>query len=67
MGRTLAGGANDACSSRVSLTDEERAEAKRRVLKFLQERRQPVLLITTGLDGKPKLRLMGAHLIGFTI
>jgi general stress protein 26 len=52
---------------RVPLTDEQRAEVRAKVLAYLDAYRQPPLVITTGLDGKPNVRLMGAWHDGFTL
>lgn len=51
---------------RIELMPEDEARLRERVRQFLSRYRAPALVITTGLDGKPRFRLMGVRLAGFT-
>ncbi|GIW07259.1 MAG: hypothetical protein KatS3mg060_2064 [Dehalococcoidia bacterium] len=44
----------------VRIDDAEREAVRRRVVEFIREYRQPAIVITNGLDGEPRVRLMGA-------
>ncbi|MCS6803372.1 MAG: pyridoxamine 5'-phosphate oxidase family protein [Chloroflexota bacterium] len=51
---------------RIELTPEEEAGLRERVLRFIERYRAPKIVITTGLDGRPRFRLMGVRMAGFT-
>ena len=51
---------------RVDLTPEEEADLRVRVLRFIGRDAAPKLVVTKGLDGKPRFRLMGVRMAGFT-
>jgi general stress protein 26 len=45
---------------KVELSSEERDRLRQRVLEFMRDHPGPALVVTTGLDGKPRVRMMGA-------
>ncbi|GIW08353.1 MAG: hypothetical protein KatS3mg060_3158 [Dehalococcoidia bacterium] len=51
---------------RIALTAEEEADVRARVLQFFERFRSPKIVITTGLDDRPRFRLMGVRMAGFT-
>lgn len=51
---------------RVELTAEEEADLRAKVLRFIERYTSPKIVITTGLDDRPRFRLMGARMAGFT-
>lgn len=53
---------------KVELTPQEAAALRAEVLAWMERRPEPRIVVTTGLDGKPRTRLMGAkNPGGFTV